>query len=124
ALPFMFIFNTQLLLLDITSFSELMITVVSAIVANLVFVAATQGWFMTRNKWWETILLLLLAFSLFRPGYWMDRIAPPYEQVPVAQLASVIEHVEPQGRLRLWTEGENLFGKRISKGVLVPLGDA
>ncbi|MCK9516189.1 MAG: TRAP transporter permease [Ottowia sp.] len=123
-LPFMFIFNTQLLLLDIGSAWELAVTVVSATVANLVFVAATQGWFMTRNRWWETALLLLLTFSLFRPGYWMDKIAPPYMAVPTAQLAGVIENTPPGDSLRVWIEGEDLYGRQISKGVLLPLGAA
>ncbi|MCF8175579.1 MAG: TRAP transporter permease, partial [Burkholderiaceae bacterium] len=70
-LPFMFIFNTQLLLIGIDSYWHLFLTVSTAILANLMFAAATQGWFITRNKIWEAALLLLVTFTLFRPGYWM-----------------------------------------------------
>ena len=60
-LPFMFIFNTQLLLIGIDTWWHLLLTVLSSIVAMLIFSAATQGWWFTKNKWWETLLLLLLT---------------------------------------------------------------
>ena len=31
------------------------------------FVAATQNWLLTRNRWYETVALLLICFTLFRP---------------------------------------------------------
>ncbi|MCV5753165.1 DUF3394 domain-containing protein, partial [Escherichia coli] len=71
-LPFMFVFNTQLLLMGIDSWWHLALTVISSIIAMLIFSAATQGWWLTRNKWWETVLLLVLTFSFFRPGFWWD----------------------------------------------------
>ncbi|HSK40605.1 MAG TPA: TRAP transporter permease, partial [Arenibaculum sp.] len=68
-LPFLFIFNTELLLIGITSISHLLITVGAATLAMLVFAAATQGWFLTRNRLWEAAAMLLVAFTLFRPGF-------------------------------------------------------
>ena len=49
-LPFMFIFNTQLLLIGIDSVFDLLLTVVSAIVAILVFSAATQGYWLVKSR--------------------------------------------------------------------------
>src|SRR5699024_1121076 len=69
-LPFLFIFNTDLLLINIGFMHGLLIFVV-ATVAMLIFASGTQGWFITRNRWYENILLLLVAFTLFRPGFWM-----------------------------------------------------
>ncbi|PKO56677.1 MAG: C4-dicarboxylate ABC transporter, partial [Betaproteobacteria bacterium HGW-Betaproteobacteria-21] len=66
-LPFMFIFNTQLLLIGITDAFHLIMTIDSATLASLMFAAATQGWFITRNRIHETLILLLVTFSLFRP---------------------------------------------------------
>jgi TRAP transporter 4TM/12TM fusion protein len=84
-LPFMFIFNTQLLLIGIDSLGHLFLTVSTAIIANLLFAAATQGWFMTRNRWWEAVVLLLVTFTLFRPGFWMDIISSALRQVAADQ---------------------------------------
>ena len=121
-LPFMFIFNTQLLMIGIDSWLHLLIVITSAIVANLLFAAATQGWFFTRNRWWESALLLLVCFSLFRPGFWMDMIYPPYKQLPGNQVFEVVKHLPDEARLRMWIEGMSLEGEDVKKGVLLPLG--
>lgn len=122
-LPFMFIFNTQLLLIGIDSWVHLGIVVASAIVANLMFAAATQGWFLVRNRWWESAMLLLVCFTLFRPGYWMDMVYPPYESLPGTQLMKAVGEMPDNARLRIWIEGTSIEGDEVKKGVLLPLGD-
>ena len=121
-LPFMFIFNTQLLLIGIDNYWHLFLTVSTAILANLMFAAATQGWFITRNKLWEAALLLLVTFTLFRPGYWMDMVHPPYDRISPVNIMEVIDAAPADGRLRIWIEGEDINARKISKGVLLPLG--
>ena len=79
-LPFMFIFNTELLMIGVDSWYLLLITIVTALVAMLLFAAATQGYFLVKNRIWETVAMLLIAFTLFRPGYWMDQIYPPLDR--------------------------------------------
>ncbi|HCZ14558.1 MAG TPA: C4-dicarboxylate ABC transporter, partial [Candidatus Accumulibacter sp.] len=90
--------------------------------ANLVFAAATQGWFMARNRAWEAVVLLLVTFTLFRPGFWMDMIHPPYDKVAPTRIMEVIEKAPTDDRLRVWVEGEDINAKKIYKGVLLPLG--
>ncbi len=122
-LPFMFIFNTQLLMIGIDSWWIFFLTVSTAILANLMFAAATQGWFLTRNRSWETAVLLLVTFSLFRPGFWMDMLYPPYEAVPASRFTELVQAAPADARLRVWVEGISLEGDDVSKGVLLPLGD-
>ncbi len=122
-LPFMFIFNTQLLLIGIDSYWHLFLTVSTAILANLMFAAATQGWFITRNKIWEAALLLLVTFTLFRPGFWMDMVHPPYERVAPTRIMEIVETAETDKRLRIWIEGEDINARKVSKGILLPLGE-
>ncbi len=122
-LPFLFIFNTQLLMIGIDSIPHLALTIVSATVAMLVFAAATQGYFLVRSRWWETIALLLVTFTLFRPGYWWDMVYPPYEEKPPAQLMALIEKAPADERKRVWVEGTTIEGKEVRKGVLLPLGE-
>ncbi len=123
-LPFMFIFNTQLLLMSIDNAAHLVLVVVTAIVANLMFAAATQGWFLRRNRWWESLALLLVTFTLFRPGFWWDLIYPPYVEAPAAQLMQVAEKAPAGASQRIWIEGQTLEGKDVARGVLLPLGEA
>jgi TRAP transporter 4TM/12TM fusion protein len=121
-LPFLFIFNTQLLMIGITGPFQLALTVFSATVAMLVFAAATQGYFLVRSRWFETVALLLVTFTLFRPGFWWDMVYAPYEQVPGTELMARVEQAGADERKRVWVEGTNLDGKDIKKGVLLPLG--
>ncbi len=122
-LPFMFIFNTQLLLIGITDAFHLVLTIVSATVASMMFAAATQGFFVAKNRIHETLILLLVTFTLFRPGFWMDMLYPPYEEVPPTELTRLVEEAPRNANLRIWIQGMTLEGEDISKGVLLPLGD-
>jgi TRAP-type uncharacterized transport system fused permease subunit len=100
-LPFLFIFNTQLLLMDLTGPMHLVLTVVSATVAMLVFAAATQGYFIVKSRWYESLALLLITFTLFRPGYWWDMVYPPYMEVPASQMGQLIEEAPVNTSKRL-----------------------
>jgi TRAP transporter 4TM/12TM fusion protein len=121
-LPFMFIYNTQLLLIGIDSVFHLLMTIASAIVANLIFVAALQNYFLTRSRWYETVGLLFIAFALFRPGFFMHDYFPPYEKVSAEQMLQVIEQAPNNGHLRVWLEGVDMNGRDIKRGVLLDLG--
>jgi TRAP transporter 4TM/12TM fusion protein len=99
-LPFLFIFNTELLLIDVTAAKAVFIFVV-AVVAMLLFAAATQGYFMAKSRIWESLVLLLVAFTLFRPGYWLDMIEPPFVQSPGTEVVSVVGAARPGDRIIL-----------------------
>ncbi|MCB8887976.1 TRAP transporter permease [Vreelandella malpeensis] len=122
ALPFLFIFNTDLLLIDVTVVQGVVIFIVATI-AMLIFAAGTQGYFLTRSRWYESILLLLVAFTLFRPGFWMDRLHDPYDSVPPAQFAEALGQVDEGSNLRVQIQGEDSFGSPMSTYVLVPVPD-
>lgn len=123
ALPFLFIFNTDLLLIDV-DFAHGVLIFVVATVAMLIFAAATQGWFLVKSRWYENVLLLLVAFTLFRPGFWMDMVHDPYRETPPAQLAQTLGEVEAESTLRLRIQGEDAVGKLRQSTVLlaVPAG--
>jgi len=121
-LPFLFIFNTQLLLIGIGSWLELLVVVGGAVIAMLLFAAATQGYWLVRSRWWESVALLLVAFTLFRPGFWWDEFYAPYEIIPATQIAAIAERVPEDGKLRLRAAGETLEGDFEERTVLLPLG--
>ncbi|MFG0762536.1 TRAP transporter permease [Aeromonas media] len=123
ALPFLFIFNTDLLLIDV-DFAHGVLIFVVATVAMLIFATATQGWFLVKSRWYENVLLLLVAFTLFRPGFWMDMVHDPYRETPPAQLAQTLGEVEAESTLRLRIQGEDAVGKLRQSTVLlaVPAG--
>lgn len=119
-LPFLFIFNTDLLLINIDFMHGVLIFVVATI-AMLIFAAGTQGWFITRNRWYENILLLLVAFTLFRPGFWMDIIHDPYQDIPPSQLVQVLGEVDEASKLRLQILGQDGYGDPHEFVILLPV---
>jgi len=121
-LPFMFIFNTELLMIGITGPIHLAVVIVSALVAMLLFAAATQGFFITHNKLWETIALLLITFTLFRPGFFMDMIYDPLVSVEASKIYEIAERQPENGLLRVHVVGETLEGDVVDKVVMLPVG--
>jgi TRAP transporter 4TM/12TM fusion protein len=122
-LPFLFIFNTQLLLIGLDGPLHLIMTIGTAVIAMLVFAAATQGFFIVRSRWYESLAMLLVCFTLFRPGFWMDMIHPAFDDVKGEQMSQVIVESPANTSKRVWIEGMNLNGDEIRKGVLLPLGE-
>ncbi|NWN82650.1 MAG: TRAP transporter permease [Halomonas sp.] len=120
ALPFLFIFNTDLLLIDVSWLQGVLIFVVSTI-AMLIFAAATQGFMLARNRWYESIVLLLVAFTLFRPGFWMDQIHDPYQEIPPAQFVEALGNVDAESTLRLQILGEDDFGDPLTTYMQLPV---
>ncbi|WP_270663689.1 MULTISPECIES: TRAP transporter permease [unclassified Aeromonas] len=120
ALPFLFIFNTDLLLINV-DFAHGVLIFIVATIAMLIFAAATQGFFLVKSRWYESVLLLLVAFTLFRPGFWMDLLHDPYRDTAPAELVQTIGQVEAESTLRLRMEGEDAVGKLRRFTVLLPV---
>ena len=120
ALPFLFIFNTELLLIDVTMVQGIFVFIVATF-AMLLFAAATQGWFLARNRFYETIALLLIAFTLFRPGFWMDMVFPPYTEEAPAEIVQAAADTPLGEDLRLRVAGINDLGDPIEFVALLPI---
>mgnify|MGYP001032363726 CR=1 FL=1 len=121
-LPFLFIFNTELLLIDVTPGKAVFVFIVATI-AMLLFAAATQSWFITRSKIWENVALLLIAFTLFRPGFWLDMYAAPYVDTAPGEISRLATEAPDDAVLRVRMSGENpnTF-KMVEMTVELPLG--
>ena len=103
-LPFLFIFNTDLLLIDV-GFWQAIIVFCVALVAMLLFAAATQGFFLVKSRIWESLLILLVALTLFRPGFWLDRVQAPYVEVPGNEIFNHISEIPKDRQLRMVING-------------------
>ncbi len=121
-LPFVFVFNPALLLIDVRGWWEVTVVAFAATVASLAFAAATIGWFQTKCKWWEIVLLLVATFALFRPNFFMDYIADPYRDVPAKGVYEVAKSLDENDRLVMVIEGTNVEGDEVRKTVAVRLG--
>jgi TRAP transporter 4TM/12TM fusion protein len=122
-LPFVFIFNPQLLFIGVHSWWEVMLVSVTATVAALLFAAATMGWFRTRCNVLEIALLLLATFLFFRPDWVIDWVQPEYVSAPAKDIYRVADTLGPDQLLVLGIKGENIEGEEVRKVVALPMGE-
>ena len=123
-LPFIWIFNPQLLLIGVRSWFELLLVVLASTAAMLVFAAVTMNWFRVRCKAWELLAMVLATVFLFRPDFFMDYVAPEYRSVPAAQVYQVAGELPADERLVAVIAGTTLEGRELRKTVAVSLGAA
>ena len=88
-LPFMFIFNTSILLIDVTLI-EGIIVFLTMTVGMLAFCSATQRFIFTKTQFWEVLILLIVAFTFFRPDFWLNKISPPYLELKGNQVKELL----------------------------------
>ncbi|MCO5156386.1 MAG: TRAP transporter permease [Aquamicrobium sp.] len=103
-LPFIFVFNTDLLLIGVGWAGGTWIFL-KATVAMLIFAAATQGFFMARNRIWETVALLLVTFLLLRPGFFLDLVQPPYDAIEPQRIHETVEAQPDDAEVRVHIAG-------------------
>jgi len=116
-LPFIWIFNPALLLIDVHGWGEALLVAFASTIASLAFAAATMVWFRIKCRWWEVVLLLIATFFLFRPDWFADRIAPEYTDAPASKFYEVAAALEPGDRLVFLIKGQSLEGEDTRKTV-------
>ena len=67
-IPFMFVFNAELVLFGIHSLGQALLIFATAIFGAFAFSNAVQGWFITKNKVYEIPLFLAASVILFYPA--------------------------------------------------------
>lgn len=122
-LPFLFIFNTDLLLIDVGPYRAVFVFAV-ATVAMLLFAAGTMNYFMVRSKIWESAALLAVAFTLFQPGFFLDRLQPEFETRASTEIFDRALSAPDNASLRVRLIGEDLNGDPVDARYLLPLGAA
>ncbi len=124
ALPFLFIYNPALILygIDLGTWDGLIeagIVFITATFAMLLFAAATQGYFLAPSRAWETAALLLVAFTLFVPNFWLNRVQPEFVNLPPVELQQVVEAAPEGEELRLIVSGPDFNTGQITQTTLV-----
>ncbi len=117
ALPFLFIFNTDLLLIDVTFVQGIFIFIVATF-AMLLFAAGTQGYFIAKSRLWESLLLILVAFMLFRPGFFLDRVQDPFMVTDPTQIEQTLAQAPEGSDMRIVVKGPDFDTAEIKSTTL------
>ncbi len=104
-IPFMFIFNTDLILHGISSWPQGLLIFAMAVLGAFAFTSALQGHFLVPNRWFEIPFFLLASLILFNPAIatslsGLQTIHPYYGYVPGVLLLCGLA-VEQRVRTRL-----------------------
>ncbi len=118
-LPFMFIFNSDLILHNINSWPQGILIFLMACIGNFAFASATQGWFVARNKIWEVPIFLSVTICAMRPDAVASLVGLPHDQryyiYPVALIIFGILYLMQRPRMPkkdgVAKTAEEAFGK-------------
>ncbi len=119
-LPFIFIFNQTLIMIGIESIPYALMIIAVSLIAILCFTSITFRFMFVKLNWLEMIALALVVVALFRPGFFMDRIYPPYERLTIAEVSEGVEAEQ----VRLHITRETPYGDRFRLYVFEREGDA
>ena len=109
-LPFFFIFNNKILLIDVDSVWEGAYNIFFALVGMMLFSSGLQGYFYARNRWYESLAMLILCTVFVLPSYWLDFFYARYEKIDPLQINEAFLQAEPGARIRMYIAGEDNFG--------------
>ena len=124
ALPFLFIYNPTLILYGVDlgtaqGILQAVLIFVIATIAMLLFAAATQGYFIARSRIHESVALLLVAFTLFVPSFWLNMLQSPFAVSEPEAFEQVVENADPGDRLRLLIQGPDFNTGEVIETTLV-----
>jgi TRAP transporter 4TM/12TM fusion protein len=84
--PYIFVFNPSLLLINAT-FIDILQMVITSVIGMIGVGAAVEGWYWTRLSWWERLSLFIAGLLLIDPGTLTDLIG-----IIVVGLITVIQY--------------------------------
>ncbi len=124
ALPFLFIYNPTLILYGVdlgttAGILQAIFVFIVATIAMLLFAAATQGYFLAPSRKWESAALLLVAFTLFVPGFWLNRVSDPFVEAPPTTLAAAFDEAEVGDKVRFVVSGPSFTTGDITQTTIV-----
>jgi TRAP transporter 4TM/12TM fusion protein len=111
-LPMVFIFNTELLLIGVESWTVGVMVFFVSLLAIFAFSALTQGYFLTRVRWYEGVMLAAICLMLFRPELFMDQLYPDWKKADIDKFVAGELDI-PEGRIvRFQVTQETAYGDR------------
>ena len=112
-LPFIFIFNTELLLVGVTSIWHGVVVFCVSLLAILCFSSLTQWWMFVRLRWYEGVFLFVAMVGFFRPDFVLDQVYPAFAPLEISRVAAGDANMEAGRTVRLHIVRETNYGDRF-----------
>ena len=115
-LPIVFLFNHELLLIGVENFWHAILIIVTSLIGILIFTAATQGWFINKLKWYETIIFLFISISFLAPEFVLNKFYPKYNYFDINQIQNSKLDSDKEVRIKVTRLSE--YGERYKLFVI------
>ena len=115
-LPIVFLFNHELLLIGIENIWHALIVIFTSLAGILVFTSATQGWFITKLRWYEVIVFLFISISLLSPEFVLNKFYPKYNYVDINNVNKI--KLDPKKEVQLKVTRITEYGERYKLFVI------
>jgi TRAP transporter 4TM/12TM fusion protein len=112
-LPFVFIFNPELLLIGVTSIWHGLLVFGVSLLAILCFTSITQYWMFVRLRWYEALCLFCAMVGFFRPDFVLDRVYPAFAPVNITSAITNQGTLEKGVAFRVYVVRETNYGDRF-----------
>ena len=119
-LPFVFIYNQEILLLNLINGWHFAWILGTSLLACLAFASVTQRWMFTDTRWHEIVCLALAVVFLFRPDIPLNRLYKAYHELPPERVEEVVEGLEPGSAIRLRLLTNFRSGRVVDQVVVLP----
>ncbi|MDR2443699.1 MAG: TRAP transporter permease, partial [Deltaproteobacteria bacterium] len=119
-LPFVFVYNQEILLLNIKNAFHFIWIFLTSILACFAFASATQRWMFVKAKAYEIVLLLLSMVFLFRPDIPLNRLYKPFRELPPVLVNETVESLPPDADIRLHIITHFINGHITDQVVVLP----
>ena len=120
-LPFMFVFNPQLLLIGVDHPLHAVLTVAAATAGGFVFICFNQAWLLMKTTLPERLTLLVASFMLFNPAMFVNPFWPPHQRVDGEAMTAAIEAAPAGEQLRLVFVRQPEEGASAERVVMLPI---
>jgi hypothetical protein len=120
-LPFVFVYNQEILLLNIQNPLHFIWILGTSLLACAAFANITQRWMLCRTCWYEVILLFLGMLFLFRPDIAQNRMFKPFHELPPTAVMETAEALRPGENLRLRVITSFQSGRVKDQVVVLPI---
>ena len=118
-LPFMFVFNPQLLLIGVDHPLHAVLTVSAATLGGFVFICFNQAWLLMKTTRVERLVLLLASFMLFNPAMFVNGVWPAHQRVGGAEMQAAIAQAGERAQLRLVFAREAGGGASVERVIML-----
>ncbi|WP_041351528.1 TRAP transporter permease [Neorickettsia risticii] len=107
-LPFLFVLDPQILGFDLSGPLDLFQVVVFSILGIICVTAGSQGYFLIRSKFYESVLLFLIGVAFLAPSIFINLVTREY--LPLEMDSRVLERFNDSKRLRVVLQERSFFG--------------